>query len=273
MKKNKKILILLLGLIICIIILTCISVNNVYKPKYNYKKEPIFVKNNDYIFNKPYLYKGEFVNLSGQVFSEPQVNKDYIAFQVYANPKDKQKAAVIYYAGDTNIETGDCISMTGYVYKSVKGENVYGGHVYSPGLKATILEKKSCVEVFSPTIRELSFNNKIITKDGYSIEINKIEFSEDETRVYLTVKNNGLEDFNLWYGGIYIIQNSQQYEQIWNENVDYKTIGYQIKPQTMDYGIITFKNIQYEDFTINIESGLNSGQKTYKYNFNINISD
>ena len=87
MKKKKRILIFLLTLIICIIILTCISVNNVYKPKYNYKKESIFVKNIDYIFSKPYLYKGEFVSLSGQVFSEPQINKDYTAFQIYANPK------------------------------------------------------------------------------------------------------------------------------------------------------------------------------------------
>ncbi len=273
MKKNKRILIFLLTLIICIIILTCILVNNVYKPKYNYKKEPIFVKSIDYIFSKPYLYKGEFVSLSGQVFSEPQINKDYTAFQIYANPKEKQKVAVIYYVGNTNIETGDCISMTGYVYKSVKGENMYGGHVYSPGLKATSLEKKSCIEVFSPTIKELSFTNKKIIKDGYSVEITKVEFAEDETRVYLTVKNNGLQDFNLWYGGMYIIQNNQQYEQLWVENIDYKTIGYQIKPTTTDDGILIFKNIEYDNFTINLEAGLNSGEKTYKYNFSIDIDD
>jgi len=86
-------------------------------------------------------------------------------------------------------------------------DNAFGGSMSVPVIMATKIEKGTYLDVMSPTLKEISYNDKLINQYNYKIEVTKVEFAEKETRVYVTAKNDAKDEFSINTYSAVITQN------------------------------------------------------------------
>ena len=95
-----------------------------------------------------------------------------------------------------------------------------------------------------PTIKEITPENAISEQNGISLKVDKIEFAETETRVYMTETNASSAKFNMWVYSIKITQNGQQIEQdstsMSSYEGDYAQLSTEILPNASSSGILVF---------------------------------
>ena len=165
------------------------------------------------MFTNPNNFKGKYVKLSGQVFVDPEQDGDEIALQVWHDPQNAEKNFIVYFKGDITVKTNDYIEVDGKITGEFKGENAFGGEVTAPTIEANTLEVKSYMEAVVPTIAEITPENAVSEQNGLSLKVDKVEFAEKETRVYITETNASSDNCSISVYDIKILQNGQQINQ------------------------------------------------------------
>ncbi len=227
----------------------------------------------DLIFTSADKYKNQWVELKGKVFSEPEVYDDSIAFQMFADSEKAEKNTIVLY-GDKNfdVKSGEYVKVLGQVYDQFKSENRFGGEITAPRIVAGKIEKMSYKDAVRPTIKECSVN---MEKDqyGYKVIIEKVEFAEKETRIYVKVINNGDKEMSIYSHSCVISQNGKQYEQENNYDADYQEIQSNLLSGNTTEGILTFPAIEMTDFKITIDgTNFDYEHEIEPYEFNIAIN-
>lgn len=202
-----------------------------------YVEESQFFK----VFTNPSLFKGKRIKIMGRVFTTPEHDADGIYLQVWANPKYSEWNTVVM-CKDTslNVDTDDYVIIDGVVKDVFKGQNMMGGDVKAPLVVCDTLEVSDYMTVVAPAI-ETKQVDQTIDQSGYQITVEKVEFAESETRLYLKVKNDGDEVFNVYSFNALIIQGSTQYEEEDNWEADYPEIQSEIRPGVETEGIVSYK--------------------------------
>jgi len=216
------------------------------------------------MYSNPDKYKGQKVNITGKIFVTPEYENDFVAIQIWCDIENNASNAIVYY-GNTEIKLkdGDYVKIDGTIKGVFEGKNAFGGAVTAPTIEADTLEILSYKDAVSPTIKELTFTDKIIDQSGYEVSFDKVEFAEKETRVYLTINNKSNNKFNAYAHSAKIIQNNEQFENEYNYDADYKKLQSDILPGVKSDGVIVFKAINQESFEFMIEGS--------SYNYDIDI--
>ena len=250
--KKKKIFFFLV--LITIFITGCGNSKEI-QPLYDKNGEPIFVEKDNYdkIFSNANDYKGKFVKMSGKIFGDVAKGDNSIAFQMYTDIEKYSKDIAVYYSGDISLKSDDYVELTGYVYGYMEGSNAFGGYVSSPAIMATELKKSDYKSVVRPTIKEKTYNDKIINQFGYIIKITKVEFAEKETRIYISAENQSDSEFSIYTYSSKIVQNSRQYDTNNNYDADYEELQNDLQPGVKSEGILTFPAIEQGPFKLIIE--------------------
>ena len=94
-----------------------------------------------------------------------------------------------------------------------EGENIMGGTISCPMINAVSIERQSYMAAVVPTISEIVPENAMSEQNGIVLKVDKVEFAEKETRIYLTESNSSADKFSMWVYSIKIVQNGQQIEQ------------------------------------------------------------
>lgn len=277
-KGNKKkklpkwaIILIIIGVVFLLLLLLG---DNTTQPKYDENGNPVYIESDkfDYIYSDTDEYLGEFVDINGKVFNEPEFDGEYTILQIWADPENSEKNTIIYYNGKIDLKTDDYVKLTGYVYDVMNYNNAFGGSVSAPVIVATKLEKGSYVDVMSPTLKEINFTNKSINQHNYKIEVSKVEFSEKETRVYVTAKNDAKDEFSIYTYSAVITQNGKQYEHQTNYDADYQELQSDLKPGITSSGILVFPKIEQQDFKLIIDgSSDNWDIDINEYVFNLEV--
>mgnify|MGYP001051591154 CR=1 FL=1 len=256
-KKNKKlpkwaIILIIVGAALFLFMLLGDSTT---QPKYDENGDPVYVENGklDYLYSDTYEYLGQFVDISGKIFSEPETDGEFTILQIWADPENAEKNTIIYYNGKLDVKTDDYVKLTGYVYDVMDYENTFGGTMSAPVIMATKIEKGSYADVMSPTLKEVNYTDKSINQHNYKIEVTKVEFAEKETRIYLTAKNDAKDEFSIYTYSAVITQNGKQYEQDDNWDADYEEVQSELKPGITSSGILVFPKIEQKDFKLIID--------------------
>lgn len=196
------------------------------------------------LFTTPDNFKGKYVKLSGQVFVDPEKDDDEIALQVWHDPQNAEKNFIVYYKGEVTVKTNDYIEVDGKITGEFKGENAFGGEVTAPMIEADTLEVKSYMEAVVPTISEIIPENAIAEQNGVALKVDKVEFAEKETRVYLTESNSSADKFSMYVYSIKIVQNGQQIEQDFSSSSSYEggyaELSSDILPNASSSGVLVF---------------------------------
>ena len=171
--------------------------------------------------------------------------------QVWLDPETCEQNLMIYYSTDVDVKQGDFISCSGYIDSVTKYKNAYDAELYVPLIFSTDLKKATYIDVMAPTTETIALDDLRKESSGYSVIVQKVEFSEKETRVYVSVANNGKA--TLYVGDSVIIQDGKQYKATANYEANYDEIPYEIVKGASNAGVLVFPAIKTNDFELNLD--------------------
>lgn len=193
------------------------------------------------MYSDPSSYKGSYVELYGEVFGEIESDKDGVYFQMYADPENWSWNTIIELPDPGfQLESGQYVKVIGEVSGVFKGQNLLGGTVTAPAIKAENVEISNYIDAVSPTIATGLSTQPTIDQNGYSVTLEKVELADSESRIYISVANNGAANFSVYSFNMAVIQNGRQYEEQYNFNADYEELQTNIRPGVTTNGIISF---------------------------------
>lgn len=198
------------------------------------------------VFSDPEKYKGKYIRLSGKVFNGPDKEENYAAYQAWHDITNAQNDFVFGLEDDSFV-VDDYVMVDGVITGAFKGENMMGGTISCPMIHADSVEKLSYMEMVVPTIKEIVPENAVSEQNGISIKVDKVEFAEKETRIYVTEANSSADKFSVFTYDMKIIQNGQQIEQdvasASTYEGNYAQLSSDILPNASSSGILVFPAI------------------------------
>lgn len=241
------------------------------------KKEYIEENELQDLFTSPDKYEGKYAKLSGQILVDPEKDGDEIALQVWNDPQNAERNFIVYYKGELNVKTNDYIEVDGRIGGAFKGENVLGGEMTVPIIEADTVETKSYIDAIVPTVKELA-PNVSSEQHGLSVTVDKVEFADAETRLYLTIKNDGKENASYGVYNVRIIQDGKQIEQdqssISSYEGGYPELSYDVTPGASTSGILVFPPIdQTKDFQVIVPDAYSDNYELEFKDFSLDIKN
>lgn len=232
---------------------------------------PISDSEIDQLFTSPDDFKGRTFEFIGKVLSVEK-DSDMIAVQAYYDIENYDKNVIIF-SEDTSLKISedDYISVKGSVKGEFSGENVFGGKVTAPTIEAISIEVVDYQTAVAPTRKELTVD-KTVKQLGYSVTIDKVEFADSETRIYVTVTNNGSDLFSLYSFDAKLVQDGKQIEVQDNYDAEYPEIISELKVGASTSGIVCFPAIEQKDFTVSFSAySENWEEEINDFEFNIKV--
>jgi hypothetical protein len=206
-----------------------------------------------YLYSDTKKYIGKHVKISGIVFGNPESDENGIYFQMFQDAANNENSTIVAYKGIFDIKDGDYVIIDGIVDREAKGDNYFGASLSAPGIIADSIEISTYQDVVSPAEKTINLN-KSHEQYGYEVTVEKIEFSPIETRVYVTINNNGKSNFSAYAFNMKIKQGRSQYEEQSNWNYDYPEVQTDLMPNTTTSGVVCFPVISQTDkFTLYID--------------------
>ena len=208
----------------------------------------------------PESYVGARVEIIGSLLSAPDFQDGQMAFQMFADPENMEWNTVVVSEGDVEPKAEDYVRVLGTVEGSFEGENAFGASILAPRIEASEVEIVSASEALDPARKTLQLSDTQ-EDQGFSITLNKLEFADNTTRVYVTAEN-GTEAPVSFYGfDSKIIQGTKQLDQ--EEPFEYNLAEPQsdLSPGVQTEGALVFGpvdpaqpfQIQFEWYSENFE--------------------
>ncbi len=189
------------------------------------------------LYEDPGKYKYETVRLTGAVVGDPEYKDNSVSFEIVQNPESYTNSTKINYS-DKSIELadGDYVSIFGTVVDTYETFDL-AGLVTGPVINAASVELSSYDKVVAPALVTKEVNQSI-DQLGYEVVLERVEFAEEETRLYVTVNNNGSDIFHVYDISTLAYQDSVEYQDQSNYSADYPEINYDLEPAGTTSGII-----------------------------------
>lgn len=223
-------------------------------------------KEMNYLYANPDEYEGRTVQLTGRVFNTEKEG-DSTFIQLYHDVENcNQDTVVISDDPDLKVSNEEYIRVEGSVDGEFSGENVLGGEISCPQISATKIEKISVTEAI-PAEKTIKVN-KTITKGNYKATVKKVDFTGQNVRIYLSVKNNSSEKFDNYPDEGKIIQGGKQYEVEYDGN--YPDPSTSIKSGASSSSVIVFKGVKQSDFKFTF-GGYDSESNDVEFSFDIKV--
>lgn len=217
------------------------------------KKE--YVDDINAVVSSPEDYKGKYIKFFGIVSSIDQADGVYV-YQVYTDPdyNDSVLLEVPKELVKDSIKSNDYISIDAKIDGTYDGQTVMGVDSSWAYLEANSVEKTSYKESFGKASATWEFTDKVVEQNGISVSVTKVEFADEETRIYVTATNNSSDKFSLWSYSAIAIQNGQQYDQTYgNAYEQYEELSSDILPGASTSGVICFDKLEPAQFKLHME--------------------
>jgi len=201
-----------------------------------------FTRSNwDILNGDPEGYKGASVDIVGQVFLPPERDKDGVYFQMYADPKNAEWNTVVGYGDPAfRVKEDDFVRIQGTVAGKLEGENAFGANLTVPVVRADSIKMVDATAAASPAIKTLPRQRQ--SQAGITVTVQKVEFAEDETRVFVAVKNGSSAKFSMYESEAKAVQRGRQYESTYSG--DYPELSSDLLPGAYTSGVVVFPKIR-----------------------------
>jgi len=189
----------------------------------------------------PDKFKNAVVDVTGKVFTAPEKDEDGTYFQMWADPKNNEFNTMVA-VNDPGLEVvqGDYVCVTGTVKGAYTGENMVGGKITAPVIIANKAEKTDPKEILAPTKLTVDVN-KSSDQHGLVILLNKIELADEETRLYVTLKNYSQQKASFYSFNAKSTQGTNQFEEQSNYEADYPEVSSEILPGVESSGVVVLQ--------------------------------
>lgn len=170
--------------------------------------EPLTIEEISDLYQNPDAYKGRTVEVGGRIF-----NVDGSAFQFWRDPMNNQGNTIVDTSEATvsGINRDAYVIVRGTVQGAYEGTNSYGGTIGAVMIKATDVQPSDYQTVVAPAIKTVEIN-QTIDQYGCVLSLEKVEFSDYDTRFYLTATNNSSNNLSLYSFNAKAVQNGTQYQ-------------------------------------------------------------
>lgn len=153
---------------------------------------------------------GASVDVVGQVFLNPEVSGDELAFQIYTDPENADGNTLVRAdANEVEVSPDDFVRVKGTVLGSFSGENAFGGTVTAVEIEADSVELVDATQAMDPAQETIEVGQTRRDK-GFSVTVDKVEFGEETTRVYVRAKNSTRDAASFYTYDARIVQGSRQ---------------------------------------------------------------
>ncbi len=214
------------------------------------------------LYAHPEDFKGQTVNnLTMQIVAVDKV-KGEIHLQAFENFV-KAKHPTVLVLGDDKLkyEEGEYIKVKGKILGKVTVVDEEGTEMDAVKLKAKKIKKiKSTDAIPAEDTLDIGYNVKM---KGVSASIEKIDFTSDDTRVYIKVKNDTKKTIEIYPNQSLIVQDGNDYVSD-EENFVYEDVhlAKSVKAGEATSGVIVFKRIdQNLPFTFTLEGSDGKGNE------------
>ena len=205
------------------------------------------------MYSDPDSFKGRTLELYGRVFNEPEYDDDGVYFQMWGDPENGERNTIVA-CKDTSLklQDDDYVHISGSVSGKHEGENALGSKITAPAIVADSVEVVTYQEACAPTLYTATVQTEAQTQCGYTVSVDSVELAEKETRVAVTVTNNGAAAFSIYDSSAKIVQNGKQFEREYNSYADYPELQSDLMVGASTTGIITFPVLEKADFDITL---------------------
>lgn len=240
---------------------------NTIQPSQTSPKADFTNSNFNILFANPNNYLDKTVDFTGKVFAFPDSGE----LQMYVG-NTNHDTVVVY--NETFIFTeDDCVKVTGVVGNAFEGSNAFSATRIVPSISAKTIDKIDCSQAINPPIKTVTVQ-RIQTKAGIKITLHKVEFSDKNTRLYMTVENlNGKASINFYDFNAKAIQGKRQFSTTYSYDVEYPSIKSDIPPGIQEDGVVLFQPLDYKQPTakFQFQAARSDTYTTYDFFFTVNI--
>lgn len=230
------------------------------------------------LFTDPEQFKGKYAKLSGVLLANPEADSDgSMALQIFYDTQNYDQNFIVYTDNaDASLKSGDYVKVDGKVRGKFTGQNAMGAEISIPAIENAAVTKSTYMDVVAPTTAALE-PNVSAEQHGITASVDKIEYSDLETRVYMTVKNDSSDNVSLDVYGIKLIMDGQQIAQDDNSassfNGNYAELNYDIAAGASSSGILVFPAIeQKKDFQVVLSNVISDNYELDFDTYTLNIS-
>ncbi|MCM3364028.1 DUF4352 domain-containing protein [Niallia sp. HCP3S3_B10] len=221
----------------------------------------------DKMYTDPDKYKGYEVELTGQIFTDPEKDDEGTYFQMWGDPENVEKNTLVA-VNDPNLEvrTDQYVKIKGIVKDKFEGENGFGAEIVAPMITAESVEVIDYITAIAPTIKEIKVDQEINQHD-LIVTLQKIEIAENQTRVYIKVQNNTQDNASFYSHSTKLIVGSKQLEE---EYMDPTTTGLaeiqsELLPDIETEGVIVYPAIDPNETSLKLHA------ETYSDNYDLDF--
>lgn len=259
--KGGKLKWILLVLVLLIVLVALLGGGSNYNDGSDYDENNL-VAESDYskVFSDTNSYMNRSFNIYGQIFNVLDTDNGTV-FQMYTDA-ECNNSVMVYDSGAFAAAEDKYVLVKGVLTDTYNGTNAFGGAVSVPLISAASVEESNYIDAFSRTEKSIEPNDVLWEKDGAELSIDKVEFAANETRLYITIKNDSDDSVVFYPYSSVLVQNGTQYEVEYNDSAEYDELQDELQPGTSDSGIITFPPVEQENFDF-IVSGYGSDYFEY----------
>ena len=272
---KKKLMALLLCSVTAVMLAACGSSN-----EGSTSEEKVYLEDSQIqqLFTDPEQFKGKYAKLSGVLLANPEADSDgSMALQIFYDTQNYDQNFIVYTDNaDASLKSGDYVKVDGKVRGKFTGQNAMGAEISIPAIENAAVTKSTYMDVVAPTTAALE-PNVSAEQHGITASVDKVEYSDLETRVYMTVKNDSSDNVSLDVYGIKLIMDGQQIAQDDNSvssfNGNYAELNYDIAAGASSSGILVFPSIeQKKDFQVVLSNVISDNYELDFDTYTLNIS-
>jgi hypothetical protein len=141
----------------------------------------------------------------------------------------------------TMLTEDDCVRVIGNNGGSIEFSNMFGATITGVIITADSVERVDCSSIINPASKVITVE-QTQEDNGITVTLHKVEFSDENTRVYLTVENTDpAEEVNFYTFNSKAIQGRTQFGTTYSFDVDYPEIDSDIPPGIQENGVVIFE--------------------------------
>lgn len=195
-------------------------------------------------YSNPSAYIDKKVNFTGKILALLPPSSGTLGLQMY-QAGDTSRNTIVVYSSPMQFSKDECVRVIGVTTPVTEYQNVFGARLSAAAIEAESINKIECFESIEPALKTV-FVNQTQEKNIINITLDKVEFSEKNTRVYLTVENiGGSDDVSFYTSNSRAIQDKAQFTTTHSYDIDYPNIESVIPPGVIEKGTVLFESMIY----------------------------
>ncbi len=177
------------------------------------------------VFSDPDAYAGRYIVLTGQISKtiDSEETQEQQAFQAYFDTQAYTGDYVVYCSREIPVTENEYIAVEGKIVGAEPFETLFGEQRNILTIEAVSVTEKSYIDIVTPAIAVVMPQDATASQHDISVTVDKVEFAEDETRIWITMQNDSDKAVDIYPKNSLLLQDGAQYAYNWDSMTLYET--------------------------------------------------